>query len=204
MSLRYPWNNTPLRAPGRNRALERPHRRSQDRRSSSWPARRRFRMHYTDDVLKRYRLDGLPILASELVRLGYPVDAVPIFLEAIALAEEPDTSGLNSRLCRIRAIPAPDSRRLEPRLRRHGPRRAGSIRRPPARRGRHASERSIFTSPKRQRGIFPARMPARDLPRGMPARDLPRGMPARDLPRGMPARDLRRTPIRTATRPSTW
>ncbi len=48
----------------------------------------------TEETIKIDRLAALPILAGELVKLGYPVDAVPLYHEALALAEAPDTGAL--------------------------------------------------------------------------------------------------------------
>jgi hypothetical protein len=49
-----------------------------------------FPENYPELLIKRHRLGGLPVMARALVRLGYPVDAVPLFREALALAELPD------------------------------------------------------------------------------------------------------------------
>ena len=54
-----------------------------------------FPENMLDTVIKRYRMEALPVIARELVNLGFPGDAVPIFQEAIALADDPDISGLS-------------------------------------------------------------------------------------------------------------
>ena len=53
-----------------------------------------FPQNMADTLIKRYRLDGLSGIARELVKLGFPGDAVPLFHEALALADDYDVRGV--------------------------------------------------------------------------------------------------------------
>ena len=50
---------------------------------------RRFPDTYDQEAVRQFRMSGLPVIGRELVRLGFASDAVLVFQEALALADQP-------------------------------------------------------------------------------------------------------------------
>ena len=54
---------------------------------------RNFPPQYDSAMVRQLRMAGLPAVGRELIKLGYPGDAVPLFQEALALDETPEEFG---------------------------------------------------------------------------------------------------------------